>query len=99
MRVVGLAHDVVLADLVEAGDAVVVLDEAAEDVVAERLPDVELVQVDVGGGVVHELLAPHHPVPLLVEHLLGPLEEVRHPADLALGQGDLQVRVPLEHAR
>ena len=58
MRVVGLAHDVVLADLVEAGDAVVVLDEAAEDVVAERRPDVERVEVDVGGGVVHELSGP-----------------------------------------
>ena len=54
MGVVRLAHDVVLTDLVDAGDPVVVLDEAAEDVVTEELPDVEGVQVDVGGGVLHE---------------------------------------------
>ena len=56
------------------------------------------VEVDVGGGVVHERHALLHPVALLVEHLLGALEEVRDPADLALGQRDLEVRVALEHA-
>ena len=47
VRVVRLAHDVVLADLVDTGDPVVVVDEAAEDVVAEQLPDVDRVQVHV----------------------------------------------------
>src|SRR5439155_22403926 len=46
VRVVGLAHDVVLADLVEATDAVRVVDAAAEDVVAERGSDVEVVEVE-----------------------------------------------------
>ena len=33
------------------------------------------------------------PVALLVDDLLGSLEEVGHPADLALGERDLEVRV------
>src|SRR5580700_5941058 len=41
VRVVGLAHDVVLPDLLEAGDPVVVLDETAEDVLPEQLPNVQ----------------------------------------------------------
>ena len=58
-----------------------ILDEAAEDVVAEGLSDVEGVQVDLIPSVSHERLPALHPVPLLVEHLLGPLQEVGHPAD------------------
>ena len=45
--VIRLAHDVVLADLIETGDTVMVLNEATEDVFAEQLPDVERVQIDV----------------------------------------------------
>src|SRR5262249_42618559 len=39
VRIVRLAHDVVLTDLAEAGDAVPVVDEAAVDVVAEGRAD------------------------------------------------------------
>jgi hypothetical protein len=52
VRVVGLAHDVVCADLVEAGNAVVILDKAAEDVPPEQFADVDGVQIHVGGGVI-----------------------------------------------
>ena len=96
VRIVGLAHDVVLAELVQALDCVAVLDDATVDVVAERLPDVERVEVGLVACVAHELRAALHPVALLVQHLLGALQEVGHPAAFALGQGDLQVRVALE---
>ncbi len=98
VRVVRLAHDVVLADLVDARDPVRVVDEAAEDVVAEERADVDRVQVHVGRGVLHELHAALHPEPLLVEDLLGPLQEVGHPADLPFRQRDLQVGELGEHA-
>ena len=68
----------------DARDAVVVLNEAAEDVIAEGPPDVELVEVDICRRVAGELLTAQDPVPLLVEDLLGPLEEVRDPTDFAL---------------
>ena len=96
MWIVGLAHDVVLAELGQALDGVVVLDDAAVDVVAERLPDVERVEVGLITRVAHELCSALHPVPLLVEHLLGALQEVGHPTAFALRQGDLEVRVALE---
>ena len=89
MGVVGLAHHVVLADFVDA-DAVVVLDEAAEDVIAEGPPDVQLVEVDIRRGVAGEFLAAQDPVPLLVEDLLGPLEEVGDPTDFALRKSDFR---------
>ena len=98
MRVVRFAHDVVDTDLVDAGDPVMVLDEAAEHVLTEQLPEIERVEIHVRRGMVHEFLAPHDPIPLLVEDLLGPLEEVGHPSDLALGQRDLEVGIALEHA-
>ena len=59
--IVSLAHDVVLADLVDARDPVMVLNEAAEHMVPEQLAYVEVVEVDVGRGVVHELCGPASP--------------------------------------
>ena len=59
--IVGLAHDVVFADLVDAGDPVGVVDEAAEHVITEQFPDIELIQVHIRGGVLHELHATSAP--------------------------------------
>ena len=54
MWVVRLAHDVILANLVEACDAVIVLDEATEDVVSKQLPNVQGVEIDISRRVVGE---------------------------------------------
>src|SRR6478752_1657444 len=96
VRVVGLAHDVVFTEFIQALQSVAVLDDAAVDVVAERLPDIERVEVGLVARVAHELGPAAHPVALLVEDLFGTLEEVGRPTELALGQGDLEVRVALE---
>ena len=103
VRVVALEHHVVLADDVEQPEAGLVLDERAEHVVLEQLADVgveverrlaHLLAPVVRG--VHVDVEPRRPEALLVDDLLGPLEEVRDPADRALGQGDLEVREALE---
>ena len=99
VRVVALEHHVVLADDVEQAQAGVVLDERAEHVVLEQAADVgvevelrlALLLAPLVGGV-HVDVEARRPEALLVDDLLGPLEEVGHPADRALGQGDLQVR-------
>ena len=84
MRVVALEHDVVDADAVPLVDAGVVGDEAAEDVLAEQLrrPDV---------GVAARVVA------VALPRVVDALEQPRHPADAALGQGDLQARELVEH--
>src|SRR6478609_3967488 len=96
VRVVGLAHDVVFTEFIQALQSVAVLDDAAEDVVAEQLPDVERVEVGSIACVTHELRPAADPVPLFVQYLFCALQEVRRPPELTLRQGDLQVRVALE---
>ena len=52
MRLVRLAHDVVDTDLVDAGNPVVVLDEAAEHMLTKQLSEIERVEIHVRRGVV-----------------------------------------------
>ncbi len=88
MRVVGLEGDVVDPHLLERLQAVRVVEEAAVDVVpvvlARWLDDPAL---EAG------------PRPVVLPHRVGPLEDVRDPADLTFGVGDLQCGVGLEHPR
>ena len=80
VRVVALVGDVVDADGVEVLQPVRVVEEAAVDVLAEQLA--RRLRHLVGDAAPAAVLLPHH---------VGPLEDVRDPADLALGVGDLQV--------
>ena len=81
VRVVGLEGGVVDADLVERLDAVPVAEEAAV-----HLP-VVVGRRRLGNDVAHAA-----PRAVLDPHVVGALEDVRDPADLALGVRELQVR-------
>ena len=86
VRVVGLERGVVHADPLQRLEPVHVAEEAAEDlaVVVRRRR--------LGDEVLHAT-----PRPVLAPHVVGALEDVRDPADLALRVGELQLRVAHEH--
>ncbi len=87
VRVVGLERRVVDADACQGLEPVHVAEEAAEHlavVVGRRR---------FGDDVLHAT-----PRPVLAPHVVGALEDVRDPPDLALGVRELQLRVPHEHA-
>src|SRR5712692_9014191 len=65
---------------VEALQAVRVVEEAAVDVVTEQL-----------AGRHRHLVGHATPAPVLLPHHVGPLEDVRDPADLTLGVCDLEI--------
>ena len=88
VRVVGLERDVVDADPVERLEPVPVLEEAAEDVV-----------VVVGGRRLGHDVLHLAPRPVIAPHVVGPLEQVGEPADLALRVGQLQRGEAHEHPR
>ena len=92
MRVVRLTHDVVLANFIQAGDAVGVVDETAEDGAAERMPYVQDVKIGIGSAlVVHEPYASLHPVALLVKYLFGSLQMVGCHAIVAFRERNIKV--------
>ena len=80
VRVVGLDADDVGADQVEQADARSILDEAGEEVLAEHLGGQSPAEAGAGPAVV-----------VLVD-VVGTLEQVRDPADRALGQREADVR-------
>ncbi|MCY1531176.1 hypothetical protein D9M68_663940 [compost metagenome] len=84
VRVVAFVGDVVFADVLEVLQAEAVVDEAGLEVFAEHIARLLAAEVGVGPGLV-----------MLVDEVRA-LEEVGDPADAALGQGDLQVRVTLQ---
>ena len=84
MRVVAFEHDVVHANAVTLLEPGLVGDEAPVDVLAEQLRG-QLVGVDVAPVLV--------PTPGVVDAF----QQVRHPADAALGQGDFEVGELVEH--
>ena len=81
MRVVGLEADVVDAALLDVLEAVHVVEEAAVDLA-----------VVVGARRLGHLVGDAAPAPVVLPDLVGPLEDVGDPADLALGVGELQRR-------
>ena len=84
MREVALEDDRAHADLGAALQAVKVIEDAAEDSIA-YVARWRFGEVDVTDG--------------LVPHAIHPLVLERHPADLALGVGELERREPLEGPR
>jgi len=86
VRVVALPGDGVETDYAARLDADGVVDEAGDHVLAPHLARLAALEVLVRPGVV------------VLVHVVGALEEVRDPADAALGQRDLQLRVLLQHA-
>src|SRR5262249_48988726 len=97
VRVVAFGHHVVFADDVQQPQAGLVLDERAVAMVGEQPADVG-VQAEPGRALllaalvagVHRYVEARGPEPLLVDDLLGALEEVGDPADRPLRQRDLQ---------
>ena len=87
VRVVALPHHVVHVEEVAARHAELVVDEAGEDVLVEDLAGELVAEVLAGPGVVAAVV------------VVNALEEVRDPADPALGQRDLQVGELAQHRR
>src|SRR5580692_205051 len=86
VRVVHLEGDAVDPDQLARPDAVLVIDEASPEVLTEQVRRADLL-VDV--------LVPAVAVPGVV----GSFENVRDPADAALGKDDLESGVTVEHGR
>src|SRR4051794_4723437 len=87
MRVVALPADRVDADEVADADADGVVDEAGDDVVAE----------DLAGQPVAEVLT--RPRPVVLVHVVDAFEEVRDPANAALGESELDGGELPQHGR